>query len=84
MREKQIPVDSVEIKEVIHAFAWEPVGFKFAIIHGDGPNISVSFYGVTTGQTPTLLSKYIFITDIIKIFSDLQSNVLLNGWSAVV
>ncbi|PSN32301.1 Eukaryotic translation initiation factor 3 subunit B [Blattella germanica] len=56
MREKQIPVDSVEIKEVIHAFAWEPIGSKFAIIHGDGPNISVSFYGVKTGQTPSLLN----------------------------
>ncbi|XP_069695662.1 eukaryotic translation initiation factor 3 subunit B [Periplaneta americana] len=58
MREKQIPVDSVEIKEVIHAFAWEPVGSKFAIIHGDGPNISVSFYGVKTGQTPSLLKRF--------------------------
>ncbi|KAJ8897933.1 hypothetical protein PR048_003291 [Dryococelus australis] len=58
MREKQIPVDSVEIKEPIHAFAWEPVGSKFAIIHGDGPNISVSFYGVKTGQTPSLLKRF--------------------------
>lgn len=58
MREKQIPVDSVEIKEPIQAFAWEPVGSKFAIIHGEAPNISVSFYGIKTGQTPSLLSKY--------------------------
>jgi uncharacterized protein with WD repeat len=50
MREKQIPVDSVEIKEQIHAFAWEPVGSKFAIIHGEGANVSVSFYGVKSGQ----------------------------------
>jgi translation initiation factor 3 subunit B len=58
MREKQIPVDSVEIKEVIHAFAWEPVGSKFAIIHGDGANINVSFYGVKTGHTPSLLKRF--------------------------
>ncbi|CAG2058028.1 unnamed protein product [Timema podura] len=58
MREKQIPVDSVEIKEPIHAFAWEPVGSKFAIIHGDTPNISVSFYGVKTGQAPSLLKRF--------------------------
>lgn len=57
MREKQIPVDSVEIKEVIHAFAWEPVGNKFVIIHGDAPNINVSFFGVKTGLAPPLLSK---------------------------
>ncbi|KAL0278357.1 UNVERIFIED_CONTAM: hypothetical protein PYX00_000194 [Menopon gallinae] len=57
MREKQIPVDSVEIKEVIHAFAWEPVGNKFVIIHGDSPNISVSFFGVKTGLAPPLLKR---------------------------
>jgi len=58
MRGKQIPVDSVEIKENVHAFAWEPVGHKFAIIHGETQSLNVSFYGVKTGQTPTLLKKY--------------------------
>lgn len=57
MREKNIPKDSEEVKEQIHAFAWEPVGSKFAIIHGESPNVSVSFYSVKTGQTPTVLSK---------------------------
>lgn len=57
MREKQIPVDSVESKEPVQAFAWEPIGSKFAIIQGESPNISVSFYGVKTGQTPSLLKK---------------------------
>lgn len=58
MREKEIPVDSVEIKETIQAFAWEPVGTKFAVIHGEPPSTSVSFYEVKTGQTPSLLKKY--------------------------
>ncbi|GLH05916.1 Eukaryotic translation initiation factor 3 subunit B [Gryllus bimaculatus] len=58
MREKQIPVDSVEIKETIHAFAWEPVGSKFAIIHGEAGNVNVSFYGVKTGQAPALLKRF--------------------------
>ncbi|CAB3378909.1 Hypothetical predicted protein [Cloeon dipterum] len=58
MREKLIPVDSVEIKEPIHAFAWEPVGSKFAIIHGDQHSINVSFYGVKQGQPPSLLKKF--------------------------
>lgn len=57
MREKQIPVDSVEMKEPIHAFAWEPVGSKFAIIHGEIPSVNVSFYGVRPGLHPDLLSK---------------------------
>lgn len=58
MREKEIPVDSVEIKEPIQAFAWEPVGSKFAIIHGDAANSCISFYQVNTGQAPTLLKKF--------------------------
>lgn len=58
MREKQIPVDSVEVKDNVQAFAWEPIGTKFAIIHGESQSMTVSFYTVTTGQTPTLLKKY--------------------------
>ena len=58
MHEKQIPVDSVEIKETIHAFAWELAGSKFAVIHGEPPSTSVSFYEVKTGQTPTFPKKY--------------------------
>ncbi len=51
-------MDSVEVKENVHAFSWEPVGSKFAIIHGESQQLSVSFYGVKTGQTPTMLKKY--------------------------
>ncbi|KAL7297840.1 hypothetical protein TKK_0008872 [Trichogramma kaykai] len=58
MREKLIPVDSVEIKEPIHAFAWEPIGNKFAIIHGESGAVSVSFYGVRMGNQPAFLKKF--------------------------
>ncbi|OXU26201.1 hypothetical protein TSAR_010084 [Trichomalopsis sarcophagae] len=57
MREKLTPVDSLEIKEPIHAFAWEPVGNKFAIIHGETSSVNVSFYEVRCGHRPTLLKK---------------------------
>lgn len=52
--EKEIPVDIIEIKETIIAFAWEPVGNKFAIIHGETPRISVSFYKVNTEPRGTI------------------------------
>ncbi len=42
----------------IVAFSWEPVGNKFAIIHGDGPQFSVSFYGIKPGGTVTILSEF--------------------------
>jgi len=58
MREKQIPVDSIEIKEPIVAFAWEPIGNKFGIITGDGPQYSVSFYGIKPEGTVSLLKKF--------------------------
>lgn len=58
MREKQIPIDSLEIQANVIAFAWEPVGNKFAIIHGEGPSYSVSFYGVKLGSSIPLLKKF--------------------------
>lgn len=58
MREKDIPTDSVEIKDqVIMAFAWEPIGHKFAIVHGEQNNSNVSFYEVKKGQKPALVRK---------------------------
>jgi len=44
MREKDIPIEQIEVKETIVAFAWEPRGHKFAIIHGEMPRPNVSFY----------------------------------------
>lgn len=43
--------------ESISAFAWEPVGHKFACIHGDSPRISVSFYNVRKGGMVELISE---------------------------
>jgi len=57
MQEKEIPVDSVEIKDTVQYFSWEPVGSKFAIVHGEAPSICVSFYEVKKGQTPILAKK---------------------------
>ncbi|KAK2557121.1 Eukaryotic translation initiation factor 3 subunit B [Acropora cervicornis] len=46
IREKQIPVEVVEMREVVSAFSWEPGGCKFAVIHGESPRISASFYSL--------------------------------------
>jgi len=58
MTEKQIPVDTVKIEESVHAFSWEPIGSKFAVIHGDSQSLNVSFYGLKKGQGPEILKKY--------------------------
>lgn len=58
LREKNVPVDSVEIKEPIVAFSWEPIGSKFAIVHGEPNNVSTSFWGVRKGDAPILLKRF--------------------------
>ncbi|XKL67161.1 hypothetical protein PGB90_010581 [Kerria lacca] len=55
MREKNIPVDIIEIKESIHAFAWEPVGSKFAVVHGESSNIKVAFYDIKSAEKLSLI-----------------------------
>ena len=49
MRERNIPIEVFELdnktKKVI-AFAWEPKGHRFAIIHGDNPRPDISFNSV--------------------------------------
>ncbi|XP_055386757.1 eukaryotic translation initiation factor 3 subunit B [Condylostylus longicornis] len=57
MRTKDVPVDSVDIKDLVLAFSWEPVGTKCAIIHGEQSNASISFYEVKKGQQPNLIKK---------------------------
>lgn len=43
--------------ESIIAFAWEPNGSKFAVLHGESPRISVSFYHVKNNGKIELLSE---------------------------
>ena len=43
--------------ESIIAFAWEPNGSKFAVLHGESPRINVSFYHVKNNGKIELISK---------------------------
>jgi len=47
LNEKNVPMEVLsppDQKEKIHAFVWEPKGPRFAIVHGNGPRPSVTFY----------------------------------------
>ena len=46
LREKNVPVEVLEHKETILAFAWEPVGNRFAICHTTNPTLrpDITFY----------------------------------------
>lgn len=41
---KDVPVEVLEFKDQVHAFAWEPNGCRFVVLHGEPPRIDVSFY----------------------------------------
>eukprot|EP00252_Welwitschia_mirabilis_P007655 TRINITY_DN1925_c0_g2_i1.p1 TRINITY_DN1925_c0_g2~~TRINITY_DN1925_c0_g2_i1.p1 ORF type:complete len:719 (+),score=135.17 TRINITY_DN1925_c0_g2_i1:149-2305(+) len=49
IKERDIPIEVLELEnknDKIIAFAWEPKGHRFAIIHGEGPRPDVSFYSM--------------------------------------
>jgi len=56
VREKDIPIEPLQMTEPVIAFAWEPKGQRFAVIHGTGSNHDVSFYTME-GKKYQLLKK---------------------------
>lgn len=57
VREKDIPVEGLELKDNVIAFAWEPSGNRCAIIHGESASSSrfnVSFYTMEGGKMKLL------------------------------
>lgn len=48
----------LEMKESVHAFAWEPTGDRFAVCHGEGNiKLNVSFYTMCGGKDKNELLK---------------------------
>ncbi|KNC80840.1 hypothetical protein SARC_06821 [Sphaeroforma arctica JP610] len=56
MREKDIPVEPLEIQIAVRAFSWEPCGSRFALIQGDPGSLSVSFYDLKKNDKVVLLN----------------------------
>ena len=58
MREKNIPVEVIEIKDTVIAFAWEPKGERFAtVMTGDAINPERGLAGLRTNINFYMLSK---------------------------
>lgn len=52
-----IPVEMLDIKDAVMAFAWEPNGSRFAMIHAENPSstkVDVSFYDMMKKVDPSL------------------------------
>ncbi|XP_071733109.1 eukaryotic translation initiation factor 3 subunit B-like [Rutidosis leptorrhynchoides] len=57
IKERDIPIEVFELdnkNDKVIAFAWEPKGHRFAVIHGDNPRPDVSFYSVKGGKVVKL------------------------------
>ncbi|PIA45848.1 hypothetical protein AQUCO_01600232v1 [Aquilegia coerulea] len=60
IKERDIPIEVLELEnknDKIVAFAWEPKGHRFAVIHGDGPRPDISFYSMRTSHNTGRVSK---------------------------
>ncbi|KAJ7527924.1 hypothetical protein O6H91_16G076300 [Diphasiastrum complanatum] len=59
-KERDIPIEVLELEnknDKIVAFAWEPKGHRFAIIHGDGPRPDISFYSMKSPNNVGRVTK---------------------------
>ncbi|KAF8694884.1 hypothetical protein HU200_037984 [Digitaria exilis] len=62
IKEKDIPIEVLELDNKstrVIAFAWEPSGHRFAVIHGDDHRPDISFYSMQTANNPCRVSKLI-------------------------
>jgi translation initiation factor 3 subunit B len=42
LKEKNVPVEILEMEDEVIAFAWEPKGHRFALIHGNHLSIIIN------------------------------------------
>ncbi|OZJ01882.1 hypothetical protein BZG36_05011 [Bifiguratus adelaidae] len=58
--ERTVPVETLEIKDVVLAFAWEPNGERFAVITTNDPAFTAPPPGGAPGQQPTYKTNITF------------------------
>ncbi len=47
VREKNMPVEVIELKDTVTAFAWEPHGSRFALLSSNDPNLGAAAPGIS-------------------------------------
>ena len=60
LKEQGVPVEMLDIKDAVMAFAWEPNGSRFAMIHAENPSstkVNVSFYDMMKTVVPDAKAK---------------------------
>ncbi|KAI3936147.1 hypothetical protein MKX01_021427 [Papaver californicum] len=60
IKERDIPIEVLELvnkNDKIMAFAWEPKGHRFAVIHGEASRTDISFYSMRAATNTGRVSK---------------------------
>ena len=56
MKEKEVPVDTVEVKDMVTRFMWEPKGNKLCTLHGETGRVNCTIYNVVQGKVAALVT----------------------------
>jgi translation initiation factor 3 subunit B len=64
VKDSGIPVEMLELKDTVVAFAWEPNGDRFAIVHGgEAPRYNVTFWTMRGGELGNELTEVVTLED---------------------
>ncbi len=64
VRDPGVPVEMLELRNEVAAFAWEPCGDRFAIVHGDARRSSVTFWTMKGGEEGDELTEVVTLEDV--------------------
>ena len=56
VKEKEVPVDTVEVKEAVTRFQWEPKGNRLCALHGEPNKVSCSLFDVQKGKVTLMVT----------------------------
>merc|ERR1719409_1413230 len=58
LKEREVPIEVLELQSPVVTFAWEPKGHRFCLVHGEPPRVDCSFYTMLNqGKAQVTLQK---------------------------
>ena len=81
LKERDVPIEVLEITSPVVTFGWEPKGHRFCLVHGEPPRVDCSFYTMQKeGKAQVQLLKTLEKKPVNEIYwSPAGHNVVLAG-----
>ncbi len=64
VKDPGVPVEMLELRNEVIAFAWEPCGDRFTIVHGDARRSGVTFWTMKGGEEGDELTEVVTLEDV--------------------